>query len=291
MCRSILVLSAAFGLAAGVRAQERFDTPEAAVEALIESSAAHDGARLQKIFGPQGAAILTSGNPGQDQAEQAEFARLARDKQILQLDPRNPNRAMLSVGAEDWPFPVPLTRAKGKWQFDAPAGQSEMAARRIGTNELDAIEICAGFVEAQHAYAAEDREKDGIPKFASHMRSEPGRHNGLFEAATANPLVPQALADATWEGNRAPLRPYHGYYFRILEAQGNFAEGGARSYLSKGRLLGGFGLVAWPAEYGVSGVRTFLVNQDGRIFEKDLGQSGPALIVRYDPDPSWAPVD
>jgi hypothetical protein len=264
-------------------AQERFDSAEAAAQAVIGSAEKHDAARLTAIFGPQGSAILTSGTPSQDQSEQTEFAKLARAKHQLHPDARNPNRMLLAIGDEDWPFPVPIVLSKGKWSFDASETKMEMQARRIGTHELDAIEICAGFVDAQKKYAAEDHDKDGVLKYATHM------------TAGANGLdVPSGLVDATWEGQKPSTKPYHGYYFRILDRQGPHAPGGAHNYLVKNKLMGGFGLVAWPAQYGVTGIYTFMVNQDGVIYQKDIvSPPGGALvpITRYDPDPSWMPVD
>ena len=264
-------------------AQERFDSAEAAAQAVIGSAEKHDAARLTAIFGPQGSAILTSGTPSQDQSEQTEFAKLARAKHQLHPDARNPNRMLLAIGDEDWPFPVPIVLSKGKWSFDASETKMEMQARRIGTHELDAIEICAGFVDAQKKYAAEDHDKDGVLKYASHMMAGA---NGLD--------VPSGLVDATWEGQKPSTKPYHGYYFRILDRQGPHAPGGAHNYLVKNKLMGGFGLVAWPAQYGVTGIYTFMVNQDGVIYQKDIvSPPGGALvpITRYDPDPSWMPVD
>jgi len=283
-----------FAMAPATFAQERFDSADAAAQAAIEGAEKHDTARLAAIFGPQGNAILTSGKPEQDRAEQAEFSKLAREKHELITDPRNPNRVILSIGDEDWPFPVPIVRSKDKWSFDASQAGVEMQARRIGTDELDAIEICAGYVEAQRKYASEDHDKDGVLKYASQMMSTGDRHDGLYRAAGDEPLVPRGLVDATWDGSKKATKPYHGYYFRILDGQGPHAPGGAHSYRAKDRLMGGFGLVAWPAEYGVSGIHTLIVNQDGVIYQKDIAPlpgGAPPPITRYDPDPSWSPVD
>jgi len=195
---------------------------------------------------------------------------------------------VLSIGDEDWPFPVPIVRSNGKWSFDASSGKVEMEARKIGTHELDAIEICAGYVDAQKKYASEVHGKDGILKYAAHMKSAAGVSDGLA------PLVPQGLIDATWDGQKNALKPYHGYYFRILDGQGPNAPGGAHNYMVKNMLMGGFGLVAWPAQYGVTGIHTFIVNQDGVVYQKDIAPpsaGAPLPITRYDPDPSWMPVN
>jgi len=256
MTGRIFTICAALTLAcaAAANAQERFDSPEAAVEAVIKAADAHDSARLSAIFGPQAKEILTSGTAAQDSAEQAEFARLARAKHRLEISRMNPNRAILAVGDEDWPFPVPLVRTNGKWSFDASETPVEMRARHIGTHELDAIEICHGYVEAQQKYAAEDRGKDGMLEYAPHLISAPGRQDGLYWEGAGEPLVLVAFAQAAWEGaQKGHAKPYHGYYFRVLDGQGPHAPGGAHNYVVKNKLIGGFGLVAWPSEYGVPG--------------------------------------
>jgi len=284
----------AFGLAVSAFGQTSFDTPEDASQAAIAAAAGHDPAKLSAIFGPQGASVLTSGNPAQDRAEQSEFARLARSRHQIAMDPRNRNRAILTIGDEDWPFPVPLVHVQGKWRFDSSQAQVEMQARHIGTDELDAIEVCAGYVEAQRKYAAEDRDHKGLLEYASHAISTPGTQDGLYWDGSSEALVPRGFAEAVDDGQGRPPKPYHGYYFRVLFGQGDHAPGGAHSYLAKKRLLGGFGLVAWPAKYGVTGIHTFIVNQDGVVFEKDIpleGAAGAPAIHRYDPDPSWTEVE
>jgi len=278
----------ALALAAPAIAQQRFDSAEAAAQAAINGAEKHDGARLAAIFGPQGNAILTSGNRDQDRAEQSEFSKLANTKHQLLPDARNLDRVILSVGDEDWPFPVPIVRSDGKWSFDASETASEMQARHIGMNELDAIEICAGYVEAQQKYASEVHDKDGVLKYASHMMNKPDGRDGL------NQLVPQGLVDATWDGQKQASKPYHGYFFRILTGQGPNAPEGSHSYVVKDKLLGGFGLVAWPAQYGVTGIQTFIVNQDDVIYGKDIAPQGdraPLPITRYDPDSTWRPAN
>jgi hypothetical protein len=285
----------AFASAATSKAQESFDSAEAAVQAVIDAADAHDAARLSAIFGPGAKEILTSGTAAQDRAEQTEFAKLARTKHRFEVSLMNPNRAVLAVGDEDWPFPVPLVRTNGKWSFDASETPVEMHARRIGTHELDAIEICHAYVEAQQKYASEDRDEDGMLEYAPRLMSTPGRQDGLYWEGAGEPLVPAAFAHAAWEGpQKANAKPYHGYYFRILVGQGPHAPGGAHNYAVKNKLIGGFGLVAWPAQYGVTGIHTFIVNQDGVVYEKDIAPvpgKPAAPITRFDPDDSWNPVD
>ncbi len=227
-------LALVFALAAPAVAQERFDSADAAAQALVDSLERHDAARIAAIFGPQGNTILTSGNPTQDRAEQSEFSRLAGTKHRLSADPMNPNRVILWIGDEDWPFPAPIVSSNGKWSFDVVCAQDEMAARRIGAHEMDAMEICAGYVEAQKKYASEDRGKDGVVQYASHMMSAANGHGGLV------PLVPQGLANATWDGHKKSTTSYHGYFFRILDGQGPHAPGGAHNFRVKNKLMGGF---------------------------------------------------
>jgi hypothetical protein len=290
ICVAITVVSAT-----PLIGQERFDSAEAAAQALIDAADHHDSARLTAIFGPQAKGILTSGDAAQDKAEQSEFASLARAKHRLEISPLNPNRAILAIGDEDWPFPVPILRIKDKFSFDASETPVEMRARKIGADELDAIEICHGYVEAQLKYASEDRDKYGMLHYASRMMSTPGRHDGLYWQGASEPLIPEGLAHATWEGvNKGQAKPYHGYYFRVLDGQGPDAPGGAHKYFVKDKLIGGFGLVAWPAEYGVSGIHTFIVNQDGVVYEKDISpmpNKAPLPVTRFDPDHSWSRVE
>jgi hypothetical protein len=284
-----------FGLAAPSFAQERFDSAEAAAAAIIGAADNHDTARLSAILGPQAKEILTSGDVTQDTAEQTEFSKLASTKHRIQISAMNPNRAVLCIGDEDWPFPVPIVRTNGKWSFDASQTKMEMRARHIGADELDAIEICQGYVDAQKKYASENHSKDGMHEYAAHLMSSPGQQDGLYWEGANEPLIPAGFAKAEWGGTRKEhAKPYHGYYFRILEKQGPDAPGGAHIYAVKNKLIGGFGLVAWPVDYGVTGIHTFIVNQNGVVFQKDIapvpGQAA-ITVTSFDPDHSWKPVD
>ncbi len=290
MCAAVAIACAAPGIA-----QERFDSAEAAAQAVIDAVDHHDNARLSAIFGPGAKGILTSGDATQDRDEQTEFARMARAKHRLEISALNPNRAILAIGDEDWPFPVPIVRAKGKWSLDSSETPVEMRARLIGADELDAIEICHGYVEAQLTYASEDRDKHGMLEYARRLMSTPGKHDGLYWPGASEPLVPEGLAHAAWDGDRkGQAKPYHGYYVRVIEGQGANAPGGTHSYLAKDSLIGGFGLLAWPSEYGVTGIHTFMVNQEGVVYQKDIapvsGKAAPP-VTRFDPDHSWEPVD
>jgi len=276
-------------LAGSALGQQSYDSPQSAAQALIDAAGKHDSAQLGVIFGPRGNGILTSGNAGQDRAEQEEFSRLAQTKHQILPDGRDGNRVILSIGDDDWPFPAPIVKTNGKWSFDADAAGLEMAARRIGSNELSAIEVCVGYVAAQQKYASEARDKDGMLEYASHLVNTEG---GLFRQD--DPDMPEGLADALWDGQKHGTKAFHGYFFRILDGQGPSARGGAHSYLVKGRLMGGFGLVAWPARYGASGIQTFIVNQEGVVYQKDIAPAANSVatpITRYDPDPSWRPVE
>ena len=270
-------------------AQKTFDTPDEAAKALIDAAAQDDVSALNAIFGPGGRSILSSGDTAQDKSERDEFARIARQKYQLEPDAMNRDRMILSIGDEDWPFPAPIVKVNGKWKFDTAMGATMMHARRIGANELDTIEICTGFASAEKQYA----EQHGGAQYALRMVSSPGKDDGLYSAAHA--LVPLAFASAAVDGvsNSKPKR-YHGYYFKVLTSQGADAPGGAHSYMVKAALLGGFALVAWPAEFGVTGIHSFIVNQDGVVYQSNLGRPANSLIApvpRYDPGPSWQPVN
>jgi len=267
-------------------AQERFDSPEAAAQAVVDAANNHDSARITAVLGAAARAILTSGDAAQDRAEQTEFANLAHAKRQLEPCPIDANRVILAVGEADWPFPIPIVRTDGKWSFDASQADVEMRARRIGADEMDVVEICKGYVEAQQKYA-EEHDKNGIPEYAAKLKSTSGQHDGLYWEGTKEPLIPAGFAQAN-------SKPYHGYYFRILEEQGPNAPGGAHAYRAGGKLMGGFGLVAWPAEYGVTGIHTFIVNHTGTVFEKDIepagGKAAPS-VTRFDPDGSWTKAE
>ncbi len=269
--------------------KKTFDSPEAAVQALIDATSKNDTAELAALLGSKGQGILTSGDASQDQAERREFAQLATARHRLEPSAMKAGTMILLVGEESWPFPVPLVQVDQRWRFDAGLGALEVRARRVGANELDAIEICAGYVEAQQAYAAQRRSGAATMEYAKAIMSSPGQKNGLYPE-----LVPEGFAKAAMETPGQKAKPYHGYYFRVLREQGPNAPGGPHKYVAGKYMIGGFALVAWPAEYGVTGVHTFIVNQDDTVYEKDLGAQTATLapaLVRYDPDSSWTPVD
>jgi len=272
-----------------------FASPQEAAQALIEAAGRNDSAAMLRIFGPEGKDIVESGDPAEDRNGRAEFAKMAREKMQVEPDPGNAGRATLVVGPQDWPFPVPIVRQGAQWHFDSPAGRLEILARRIGRNEMTAIDVCRGYVEAQMEYAAADRESAGVLQYAQKIIGTPGKKDGLYWEGEPQNLVPKSFADASaamFAEGKKPV-PYHGYYFHILKAQGPDAEGGALDYVVKGKMIGGFALVAFPAEYGVSGVKTFMVNHRGVVYEKDLGAgtvTAARQITRFNPDKTWQAI-
>lgn len=284
-----LVFSLATSLA--LMAQQTFPTPQAAAQALVDAAAHNDTAAMLKLLGPSGKDIVQSGDANDDKAAREQFAANAHARLRVVVDKGNPNRTTIVVGNQDWPFPVPLIRQNGQWSFDAARGRVEILARRIGRHELAAIDVCRAYVEAQMAYASRDRDANGMLEYAQHILSTPGKKDGLYYEGEPNNLVPKAFADAAavlLRGQGKKPVPYHGYFFHILKSQGPDAPGGAMDYVVKGVMMGGFGLVAWPAEYGVSGVKTFLVNHQGIVYEKDLG--GRQMTI-FNPDKSWKRVE
>ena len=274
-----------------------FDTPREAADALIKAAEANDAPALLKIFGPDGKAIVDSGDAVRDKNDRAKFAEKAREKTEISVDKENPKRAILSVGNDDWPMPVPIVETNGRWHFDAKEGRREILARRIGGNELNAISLLRGYVEAQRVYASHEHDGSGIHQYARKFLSTKGKHDGLSwwdeNGKPAGPIG-EVVAQALAAGYTTKTEPYNGYYFRILTAQGSAAPKGARNYIVKGMMIGGFAAVAWPANYGVTGVQSFQVDHDGIVYQKDLGPSTSKLapaIKRYNPDKSWTKTD
>jgi len=279
--------------AAAAASPRSFATPRQAADALVAAAGGEDVPALVAIFGTSGKKLVVSGDDVRDRNDREKFAALAREKLEVVTDPKDVHRARLVVGNDAWPFPVPLVQKSGKWSFAAKDGLREIVARRVGANELDAIEICRGYVEAQKEYAQEDRDGDGILEYAQKVISSPGKRDGLAwknpDGSLGGPIA-ESIAAAIAEGYSDKKQPYHGYRFRILKRQGPSAHLGAMDYVHDGKMIGGFALVAWPAEYGSSGVKTFIVNHDGVVHEKDLGADTSKVVARmerYDPDKSW----
>lgn len=294
-----LVLAACCALAAQApaAAQRTFATPQEAAKALLAAAESFDVPAMLEILGPDGKDLVSSPDAVQDKNNAAAFAAKAKVKQQVMTGKQNPARATLVVGEEDWPFPVPIVKVKGAWQFDTKAGVQELLYRRIGSNELDAITICRGFVEAQKEYATLARQVTGVAQYAQKIISTPGKRDGLYwQNADGSPSGPisEAIARAIEEGYTTNRGAYHGYYFKVLKGQGPAAPMGEMDYVIKGVMIGGFALVAAPAEYRVTGVKTFLVGYDGVVYEKDLGPDTLEIakkMERYNPDKTWKPTE
>jgi len=299
-CRLLVPAVLAFAFAAGAApasaaapAQKTFATPEAAVAELVAAARSGNQKRLRAVFGPAGAR-LGNNDPALARIERKAFVDAYTEKHAIELS--GDARATLVVGANEWRFPVPLVRTGKGWRFDTAAGAEEVINRRVGRNELHAIQTLLALVDAQREYAAEDRDGDGLRDYAQKFASSPGKRDGLYWPAAAGEapsplgaLVAGAAEEGYALGSGVP-RPYWGYYFRILTAQGSNARGGAYDYLVGSNLIGGFAVLAFPAEYGQSGVKSFLVNHEGVVFEKDLGAETRALAVAikdFNPDASW----
>ena len=283
--------------AAGVaHAQQAFKTPDEAAGALAAAAKAGDMKALVTVLGPDGEDIVSSGDDVQDAETRQRLVAAYEAKHRIAME--GDAKAVVVVGPDDYPFPIPIVRAKGMWRFDTVAGREEILLRRIGKNELDAIQTSLAYVDAQNEYAEQDRTGAGINTYAQRIVSQPGKKDGLYwptaQGEAESPLG-ELIAQATRQGYRAGAArtPYHGYYYKILTRQGPAAEGGALDYVVRGKMIGGFALVAYPAEYRNSGVMTFLVNHRGTVFQKDLGPNTERLaeaMVSFNPDKTWKKV-
>ncbi len=287
--------------AASVAAQaiETFATPQEAANALIDAAEKFDVGALVSLLGPGGEEIVLSGEYPQDRQRALEFAAQAREKTSVATDPISKGRSFLVVGNGEWPFPVPIVKRSSRWQFDALAGLKEIQYRRIGRNELDVIEICHGYVDAQQEYAYRPREGYDVTQYAQHIVSAAGKRDGLAwsnpDGTWGGPLA-ETAARALEQGynlEQGKATPYHGYFFKVLKGQGPDAPLGEMDYLVKGMMIGGFALIAVPAEYGETGIKSFIVNQSGVVYQKDLGPGTLKTfqkMERFNPDRSWTPV-
>jgi hypothetical protein len=297
---ALLCAVGAFGQASSTpqqATQKKFATPKQAVEALIQAAEGYDLSSLTEILGPQAKDILASEDPVRDKNNAAEFAAKAHQKNEVSVNPRNPKLATLLVGDDGWPLPIPLVQRGGKWIFDTQAGRQEILLRRIGSNELDAIQICRGYVDAQHEYAMEKHDGAEVNQYAQRVISTSGKHDGLVwrnsDGSLGGPIA-EGIADALEQGYTDKSRPYHGYYFKILKGQGPAAPLGQMDFIVEGAMIGGFALAAAPAEYRVTGVQTFIVSHDGTVYQKDLGPDtlkAFATMVFYNPDKTWRPTN
>ncbi len=294
-----LLIAVTFGTCPGVpQDQETFASPDEAVKALVDALKAFDTKALSAIFGPGSKDVISSGDPIADKTANERFINLYAQKN--KLEETDANKVVLYLGNKEWPFPIPIVKKDAVWQFDTNEGREEILARRIGRNELSVIQICLAYVDAQREYALKDR--DGLLAYAQKFVSDSGKKDGLYweakEGDEQSPLGPLVAAaqEQGYTGRQSGDKPvpYHGYYYRILKAQGKHARGGSYDYVIKGKMIGGFALVAYPARYGSSGIMTFIVNHDGVVYQKDLGENSEkaALGMKlFNPDSTWEKVE
>ena len=273
-----------------------FDTAEHAADAMVDAAEKFDVPALLRILGPGGEDVVMTGEYAQDRERAQSFAAQARIKKHVALDPKTGGRAFLLVGPTDWPFALPIVKHGNGWVFDVDAGRDELFNRRIGSNELDAIEICRGFVDAQFEYALRKRNEYEVAQYAQRIVSTPGKQDGLAwqesDGTWAGPIG-EKIAHAIQQGYDVNGEPYHGYFYKVLKGQGPEAPMGSMDFVVKGVMIGGFAIVAAPAEYGETGIKTFMVSHTGVVYEKDLGAATLdefGKMERFNPDKSWAAV-
>jgi hypothetical protein len=277
--------------------QKTFATPKEAADAFVQAAGNFDVPALDQILGPSGEDLIASEDTVRDKNIALAFAAKAHEKNSVVIDPKNPDRATLVVGNDDWPLPIPIVKRNGAWLFDTTAGRQEILYRRIGSNELDAIEICRNYVEAQHQYAMEKHDGARVNQYAQRIISTDGKHDGLVwwnpDKTLAGPIA-LGIAEALQEGYTDKSKPYHGYFFKILKGQGPAAPLGKLDFVVEGAMIGGFALAAAPADYRVTGVKTFIVSYEGVVYQKDLGPETLKIFKEmelYNPDKSWKPTD
>ena len=291
--------------ASNAKSQQTFASPDAAMVALLDALRHHDKPYLKHILGPDGDAILSSGDPVADRADAERFIELYNEDHSISPDNGSGAQSII-VGKNSWPFPVPIVKSGRKFVFDTKTGREEILNRRIGRNELSAEQVCLAIVDAQRDYVARHLTNSDLPEYAQKLVSDRGRKNGLYwptsdgeEPSPLGPLVASAAAEGYGEAAKGsttrPTRPaYHGYRYRLLTAQGSHASGGAFEYLVNGHLIGGFGVVAYPAQYGNSGITTFITNHNGIVYQRDLGpetEQAAEAMKAFDPGPGWTKAD
>lgn len=283
---------------AGANSQpKQFATPKEAADSLVAAAESFDVNALNEILGPEGKDLVSSQDPVMDKNRAMAFVAKAKEKSTIEKDPDNPNRAILSIGNDDFPVPIPIDKQHGKWAFNTKVGYEEVINRRVGENELDAIEVCRGFVEAQHEYAEQKHDDSKVNQYAQKIISTPGKHDGLAwkndDGTWAGP-VGATIAEAIEQGYSKQGQPYHGYYFKVLKGQGPAAPMGEMDFVIEGAMIGGFALAAAPAEYRVTGVMTFIVGPQGVVYQKDLGKDTLTTfeaMEKFNPDKSWKETD
>ncbi len=282
------------------RNPDHYKTPEGAVKTLVEALGENDAKKLLAIFGPEGKTLIFSGDEVADRAGRERFLEAYQEKnQIVKVSGR---KAILEIGNDAWPFPIPIVKKpEDGWFFDVRQGKEELLNRRIGKNELSAIQVCLAYVDSQREYALKDRNGDGVLEYAQKFLSDPGTKDGLYweakegeEQSPLGPLIGEAKKAGYKKKSGNEPTPYYGYFYKILKAQGRNAPRGAYDYVIDGRMAGGFAMVAYPAQYGSSGIKTFIVSQDGIVYEKDLGKNTASIaqgMNKFDPDRNWGKVE
>lgn len=296
---SIMVASMTSGCSGILTKQQTYASPSAAVDALVAATRDDRSADIVRILGPEGKKLVYSGDAVADDAGRDRFVGAYESAHSIQAE--STDKVVLILGNRNWPFPIPIVRGvDGSWHFDTPAGEQEILDRRVGRNELNAIKVCRAFVDAQRDYAERSNNDNGVNEYARKFISDPGKHDGLYwpaepgePASPTGPLLARAHAEGYGEAESGGREPYHGYYYRMLMRQGAHAADGAYEYVVDGHMIGGFALVAFPAKYGNSGIMTFIVNQDGIVYQKNLGPDTAEIADRmqsFDPDPGWTKV-
>jgi len=295
--QALALCVAAYSSLALAAEQRHFASPAEGARALMKAIQSHDRVKIKRVLGPEGDMLVSSGDEVADKRDREAFIKAYRQRHKLVQD--SDSQVTLVIGNNEWPLPIPLVKSGKGWYFDTDKGDDEILARRIGRNEISAVKVLLEIVDSQREYAALNRGSDGIPVYAERIISTSGKRDGLYWPTKGDePLSPigELVADAAVEGYTDPLQltPYHGYLYRILASQGKDAPGGARDYVASGKMTGGFAVIAWPARYGASGVMTFIVSQDGKVYEKNLGEKTEELaakIVSFNPEAGWKAVE
>ena len=297
---ALILFAAAFALPqvrTGVpKDQTLFASQQEAAEAIVSAAEKSDEAALKEILGSNSYDLIHTGEPAADKDLLQQFATMAREKMSFSADPKNRSKSILLLGNDNWPFAIPLQKAGTKWYFDTNSGRQELLFRRIGRNELDAIQICRGYVEAQNDYSSTKHDNSMVNQYAQRIISTPGKHDGLAwqnDDGSWGGMVGDKAAKAIQDSYTGKVAPFHGYYFKVLKGQGPAAPKGAMDYMVNGAMIGGFALLAYPAVYQATGVKSFMVSNDGLVWEKDLGPDSLKAadsIELFNPDKTWKPV-
>ena len=297
---AIVLASGAAQEALGAAAvkQRTFSSPEEGVRALVDAAKSNDTKELLNILGPEAKSLIESGDPVSDRATRERFVT-SYYEEANKLVKSGDSKMVLQTGKDDWPFPIPLVKENDRWRFDTSAGKEEIINRRIGRNELDVIQVCLAIVDAEREYYQRDPDGDSLLQYAQKFISTKGKRDGLYwetkpdeQPSPLGPLVARARGEGYKGAGGKPI-PYHGYYYKLLTGQGKDAPGGAYDYLVRGKMMGGFGMVAYPAQYGSSGIMTFIVNHDGVVYQKDLGAKTASVaqsMTKFNPDKTWTAV-